>query len=324
MKNSKIQILRAISIIAVVLIHTCPHGITQVYIRPFINFSVGLFLFLSGYLTNIDSINKNTFYKKRIFRVMFPYIIWTIVYTSMSFISNGVDFNKYIINLLSSKASPAFYYILVYIQFVLFTPLLGKLLKTKYYYIGFIIAPISLLIKYYWLFSSVEPNIYLKSLFDICCLGWFSFYYLGLYLKNKYIKKSNQNYQKMIYVYVILIIVQMIEGYCWFKLGNDGCGTQLKYSGLLTTFVFCIIAYNYINNTKFKGNNKLLITIGNYSFGVYLSHILLLNILKRIVPFWNKIPYIMNSSIVLVISLLLCIIGSKIVGKKLSEIIGFY
>ena len=62
-KNQKIQIVRAIAIIAVVMIHTCPHGITQVYIRPFINFAVASFLFLSGYLTDVSNISIKQFYK---------------------------------------------------------------------------------------------------------------------------------------------------------------------------------------------------------------------------------------------------------------------
>ncbi|MBE6415576.1 MAG: acyltransferase [Akkermansiaceae bacterium] len=51
MKDANIQLLRALAIIAVVFIHTCPHGMEQVIFRPFINFAVPLFLFLSGYLT---------------------------------------------------------------------------------------------------------------------------------------------------------------------------------------------------------------------------------------------------------------------------------
>ncbi len=57
-KNKEIQVLRAIAIIAVVLIHTAPtEGLYQVFIRPFINFSVPLFLFLSGYLTKSENDN---------------------------------------------------------------------------------------------------------------------------------------------------------------------------------------------------------------------------------------------------------------------------
>ena len=137
-KNTKIQILRAIAIIAVVMIHTCPDGIMQVYASPFINFSVATFLFLSGYLTSIDNSDWKSFYKKRIFRVIIPYIIWTLLYTTASFIGDSINFKKYIINLFSTKAAPTLYYIFVYIQFVLLTPILGKLAKSKYNWIGWL------------------------------------------------------------------------------------------------------------------------------------------------------------------------------------------
>ena len=48
MKDEKIQVLRAIAIIAVVMIHTCPYGLEQVVCRPFLNFAVPLFLFGSS------------------------------------------------------------------------------------------------------------------------------------------------------------------------------------------------------------------------------------------------------------------------------------
>ena len=43
-KNAKIQILRALCIIAVVIVHTSPYGLTQVFIRPFLNFAVPTYL----------------------------------------------------------------------------------------------------------------------------------------------------------------------------------------------------------------------------------------------------------------------------------------
>lgn len=41
-KSYRIQVLRGLAIIAVVLIHNTPSGLAQVWCRPFINFSVGL------------------------------------------------------------------------------------------------------------------------------------------------------------------------------------------------------------------------------------------------------------------------------------------
>lgn len=50
-RSARIQILRGIAIICVIMIHTAPPGMAQVFIRPFINMCVETFLFLSGYLT---------------------------------------------------------------------------------------------------------------------------------------------------------------------------------------------------------------------------------------------------------------------------------
>lgn len=54
-QSNKVQILRGLAIIAVVFIHNTPDGLAQVYCRPFFNFSVGLFLFLSGFLSNAST-----------------------------------------------------------------------------------------------------------------------------------------------------------------------------------------------------------------------------------------------------------------------------
>ena len=72
----KIQILRGLAIMGVVLIHNTPEGIAQVIYRPFINYSVGLFLFLSGLLTSYQTLD----YKKRLKKVLISYVIWTMIY----------------------------------------------------------------------------------------------------------------------------------------------------------------------------------------------------------------------------------------------------
>ncbi|MEE0236650.1 MAG: hypothetical protein UD961_10885 [Bacteroidales bacterium] len=57
MKDRNIQTFRALAIIAVVMIHTTPSGQWQVFCKPFINFAVATFIFLSGYLTKTDNDN---------------------------------------------------------------------------------------------------------------------------------------------------------------------------------------------------------------------------------------------------------------------------
>ena len=49
-RNYAIQMLRGLAIMAVVFIHNTPSGMSQVFCRPFFNFSVGLFLLMIGML----------------------------------------------------------------------------------------------------------------------------------------------------------------------------------------------------------------------------------------------------------------------------------
>ena len=56
-KSNKIQILRGLAIIAVVCGHTIPLNLSSLFIKPVLNLSVALFLFLSGYLSSAKKWN---------------------------------------------------------------------------------------------------------------------------------------------------------------------------------------------------------------------------------------------------------------------------
>lgn len=319
-RNNMIQIFRALSIIAVVMIHTTPNGEWQVFCRPFINFAVATFLFLSGYLTKIENDNWFAFCKKRIVRVIIPYIIWTIVYTLPSVLSGGSPL-MIAVNLIIAKATYTLYYIFVYIQFVLLTPWLGKLAKSKYRHWGWAVAPISIIIfKYSVLLLGITPNAYVSILWSDACLGWFTFYYLGLLLGNKIIS-PNYSLKTLVILYLVSIILQIAEGYGWLLLGENNCGTQIKLSSLLTSSLFLLIVYTILNTSTIKVNNKYLRSLGDYSFGIYLCHPMVMIILGA-APYYSKSPYMVNTTIVLCISWGCCLIANKILGKRLSGWLG--
>lgn len=52
-----------------------------VIIRPFVNFAVGMFIFLSGYLTkeNENGVYRDIIYR-RIKKIIIPYIIWSFIF----------------------------------------------------------------------------------------------------------------------------------------------------------------------------------------------------------------------------------------------------
>ena len=314
-KNNTIQIIRALAIIAVVMIHTTPLGYYQVFCRPFINYAVATFLFLSGFLTKIDNDNWITFYKKRIKRVIIPYLIWTVFYTLSSKSIVALPYN-----LITARAAPPLYYIFVYIQFVLLTPFIGKLAESKYSHLGWLIAPISVIVfKYYWLLTGTQLNPYMDLFWGNSLLGWFTYYYLGLLLGNRIIERK-YSLKVLTLLYMVSIVIQIAEGYGWLLLGEINCGTQVKLSSFLTSSLFLLVTYT-IMQKGCEYRNSLFRMIGDYSFGIYLCHFMVLIILRHI-PHYDVVPYPFNSALVVLISLIVCYIVDRVFGVKICVYLG--
>ena len=307
---------RAIAIIAVVMIHTTPAGQWQVFCKPFINFAVATFIFLSGYLTKTYNDNWLKFYVRRITRVLVPYIIWTVIYSIPDIQSSGPS--ALVKNLLCANATTTLYYIFVYIQFVLLTPLLGKLAKSPYRHLGWLIAPLSvILFKYIPVFGNIQLGKHIQLFWNDACLGWFTFYYLGLILGNRIIDRQF-DIRNLAVLYCASLLLQMAEGYLWFTVDPAGCGSQLKLSSILSSTIFMLIIYCVLNRGSHEPKSRLLCSIGDYSFGIYLVHMMILNGLQHL-EFYSAIPYPLTSLIVLSVSFIFCYISSAVLGKKASR-----
>ena len=300
------------------MIHTTPAGEMQVICKPFVNFAVATFIFLSGYLTKADNDNWLAFYHRRITRVLVPYFIWTVIYSIQDFQSEGLS--VLVKNLLCANATTTLYYIFVYIQFVLLTPLLGKLAKSRFRHLGWIIAPLSVvLFKYIPVFGDIYLGKHVELLWSDACLGWFTFYYLGLILGNKLLSPKF-NLRNLVFLYCVSLLLQMGEGYLWFNVDPAGCGSQLKLTSILSSSIFMLIIYSVLSSNH-GTKCRLLSTIGDYSFGIYLVHMMILKALEPM-SLYSAIPYPVTSLIILIISSIFCYVCTAVTGKRVGRWLG--
>lgn len=320
--NKKIQILRAAAIIAVVLIHTCPGGI-RILIRPLINFPVALFIFLSGYLTKVQGIlDLPKLYTKRIFRVLLPYIVWTLIYTYVS----GHP-SKLLFNLITTKANYVLYYIFVYVQIVLLTPVVIKLAKSRYQWIGWFIQPVALILFRY--LPLAYGFIIDTTWISINCFMWFSYYYLGIVLGNGLTDIVHISNKRIILLYGISLLIQYIEGFGWYFVGNyDMATTQIKISTMLSSMCFCCMCYKFITSniqSNTRGKNLRMVDflsiIGDCSFGIYLLHPLIIYLFKFSV-IYTSIIFPVNFIIIFLCSLLIVFYIGKIPNKRIVHFLG--
>ena len=160
-------------------------------------------------------------------------------------------------NLLTAKSAAPMYYVFVYCEFTLLIPIVDKLARSKYNYIGFLISPIEIIImRLIPLITGMEINAYIRLVMGVSCLGWFTYYYLGYMLGNNIIEVKVPNRQ-LIILLAASIIIQMIEGYLYYIMGESNCGTQLKLSSILTGSIFVQLAYRFVYSSK-EYNFKIL------------------------------------------------------------------
>ena len=283
MKNSFWQVIRGICILMVILIHTLylNDSITVLYfniiIRRVINFCTAVFIFMSGYFSKYD--NLKNFYKKKINRLLFPLVVWNIIYSFIYYKRNDVGLGILIKNFLLVKTSPQLYYIVVLIQLFILCPLLLKFIRCsskKILFLPLLITPL------YVIFITAFYVIFKRSfyLYNYWFFGWISFYYLGLlYKENKITPIIITNSVKLLLI--ITIFFSLLEGVLIEKVFSlyELSVSQLTLSNSIYSIVLCIILYN----KKTCGiKARLLCEIGNYSFGIYLSHMIFLRIFKKI------------------------------------------
>lgn len=328
-QSQGVQMLRALAITGVVVIHCCPLGLPQVFVRPLVNFCVGLFLFLSGFLTNAEQGDLRAFYWRRLKRVLPPYVVWTAVYTladgdvlAGGGCSTALSFAS---NLLTGRASAQMYFIPVYVQLVLLTPLLGRLLRSRWRPALWAVSPVSVVLAVYLpLFSGSLLTGIPAVLWGECCLGWLDFYCLGIAVGNGIVSVHIRT-RHLAALYVLALLAQVAEGYAFLFLGNANCGTQLKLSSLVASGLFCLIAWHFVQGRDALGSGPLVkaaVSLGDCSFGVYLSHIVFLRALNKVLSFAGAVDVVALVMLTLISSWGICAVGGRLCGRRISRLIG--
>ena len=225
-------------------------------------------------------------------------------------------------SLLTSTVSYAFYYCFVYAQLVLITPWIGKNIEKKYSWILALIQPVFILIVQYLLNCLHRPIPSPWNAIFFC--SWLTYYFMGLKMKSH----SQKADIKLYIILALSIILQIIEGMFWFYFENaDMATSQAKISTMLTNIILMVIACGWLNNGKKLAGNllqRILETIGDCSFGIYLSHVLIITLISNKMPIYNSLFPPVKTICVFLISLISVLIGRRIVGKKFGRYLGLY
>ena len=319
-----IQAVRGLAIAAVVLIHCLPQEAASVVLRPFLNFSVAAFIFISGYLTSRRKVaGPAMFLRRRFSKIAVPYMIWNTVYL----IARGTFAPlAVIISFIVGGGSAQLYYLVVYLQLTLITPWLFRLLdRPAVRIVLYVVTPATLAIRYTASIADVSLPI------QAFCGSWLVFYLLGLEWRGRispWLREHGVEAGHIFSTLLACLVLQEAEGFAWFLAGDyDLATTQLKVTSLLSSICASALIASVGKGVREKlANCTPIVRLGDLSFGVYLAHMVVLAVVRKLLSIAGLDGLAISLMLwlaVLAITAALVALCQRVLPEKVLSAIGF-
>ncbi len=302
--------LRALATVGVILIHISSPLVNMTWSRnmPYwwignvadslVRFAVPVFLMLSGATMLGKEYSLTDFYKKRFLRVFLPFVFWLGMYWIYRWVmlkpaSRPLDVGgiaDWAMNLfLKEGVSKHLWYIYMILFIYLILPFLGMLVRKLsnntllVLLLGWVILT--------FVFRTTPMNLYSwTGDYGSKFLGWFlhvGYVVLGFYLSRLTWEKTGLRQIAGI-VFILTVLVSAVGTY----LISTSCKhlDMSLYSYLnLNTIIQSTALFLWLKNVEIKNKFALNLqtTISNYSYGIYLVHIMVIGILFRNGIYWS-------------------------------------
>ena len=301
--------IRVIAILCVVLLHVTGHlgeimnynaatiysisGAYELFANNFFRIGIALFLMLSGALLLGRDWNIKEFYFKRISRIVYPFLLWSFVFTmmlvvisyfipSINFVSQfgANDIFKVFIDTLICKApgSAVYWFFWTMVGVYLIMPVFNRwvnstdLSKIEYFLIAWAVYIFAV-------YSLMIPVPEVVSFF-ISPIG---FTVLGYYLRHNERKIFNNS---IVALLLIITPALLMFAYSYSVAATSPLFVFDRYSILIMAEaigVFCLIKNSDLS--IISGNVKrAVISIAICSYGMYLIHSHIIMVVRRILP----------------------------------------
>lgn len=338
-RNYSIDFIKTAAIIAVVAIHVSTAYLyratlfsfsfdTILAFNGFARFAVPIFFLSSGLLLGarykeIPSVSG--FYKKRIFRILPPYIFWTLVYYLLFSSIWKIFTFKFINNLLTGETSYQFYFIPTICVLYLLFPLFIKYKKIFLSGLGvLVIFILQCLFLYHIYYNQYNPPIYPPFKYALINLAPFI---IGIFLSQHYERaKRFLRHNVFISLFIAALLGTLIVLESVLLLASTTSFNYVNNQWRPTVLTYALAAGALLFNaferylTKW---DKTIEWLSKYSFGVFFIHVALMYPLLKFIDrykFYSLLSFLLFFAITITASYLIIFILSKVpkIGRIMS------
>lgn len=233
---------------------------------------IGLFFMVSGALLLPTSLSMKEFYRRRLSKVVFPTLIWTFIYLLLKILNGSIAVAQLPSMVLSvpfsAQGDGILWFMYVLIGLYMITPIISPWLeKTSKKEIELVLGVWGVSLLYPILQNAVAINeshtgvLYYFS-------GYAGYYILGYYL-NQYKPRVG------IIASLLMILIPIIV--CGYSIRLNQDLDFYRYFWYLSIFVVSMACGWFCLLSKISVREVRLLTVASsLSFGIYLSHILIM------------------------------------------------
>ena len=331
--------IRAIAAIGILIIHASggfavysEFGSKAMYLGIFLNqffrFGSPIFMMVSGLVLSynyrtMDEFDAKRFYKKKVKFILVPYILWSIIYFLYTSYINQLPLTGQRLiclgrGILLGESFAHLYFIFLICQFYIILPLFIKyLIKPTYekpfkiFILFFILQGVILIYGYYFKSLNATGIVKVFNLYYWKTLFSWSFYFItggiiGVHY-DEVVEFIDENINNIFLGYIIATCFYIGQVYInvWANGGRDfydKFGSIRPHTMIYAIFTMLVLIWL---TRKMVGRFNGLKSFGTYSFGIYFSHPLILEEIKRHLMgnFPNHIGFSRLSSVVLICGL---------------------
>ncbi len=351
MRNSKIDTIKGLCIIFVIVAHVSSYLISQrnlpfnnlpdalsladlfwIILRNSIDFMIAGFLFISGYcLTRVygdkDSFKVVLFYKKRLKRIYIPFVVWLTIYT---LVWGHPSIYNTIISLAFLGGWFHFWFLwVIFVSYLLFPYLLHQIRSNLIVFslIFLIVLAFSFLLSDVSISSSYTLNFILHD--KILILPQYVLYFCVGVICGVRFQKDIFSFRMNYLSFFLLVFIYSISFYGKMHKLSDISYTanylnaccSILFNSVSILFLLRVVAFI---ETRFNKLGAFLSVMGVSSYGIYLSHMAIIYICGNIIDeYFHR-----DSSLYALVTFLSCVLSSYllarlITNKKLCMLLGF-
>lgn len=273
--------LRGVAILAVIVIHTSANFtqidtinsllISNLVIDVFAHFAVPLFVFISGYVLSSKYQQVTaTYYSKRIKSITLPYISFSIFYLLCSTLYNAeLPPPNAIYNLLTGGYG-YLWFLLMILQLYLLYPFLRNRVMNQYILGSAFVAQLT------WILfgSMVIPS----NLVGLVFLSHIFYFVLGIYAQG-HSTKLKASYLVLIPILTAISSYSLIGKIVEYGGYDNIPNGALPLYTITSTALFTLTVIGLYNITFSIKWPKVLLSLGRYSFGIYLIHAFFMSVI---------------------------------------------